>query len=72
MQGSSYRSEPSYYTFGNRRWPVFVRCYRERVKRAKCPQCVLDNTNVRLSPPGPRSTIKWWPAAGALLLLNMP
>ena len=51
MQGSSYRSEPSYYTFGNRRWPVFVRCYRERVKRAKCPQCVLDNTNVRLSPP---------------------
>ena len=52
MQGSSYRSEPSYYTFGNRSWPVFVRCYRERVKRVQVSTvCVLDNTNVRLSPP---------------------
>ena len=67
MQGSSYRSEPSYYTFGNRRWPVFVRCYRERVKRAQVSTvCVLDNTNVRLSPPGPRSTIAAtpWPMNG--------
>ena len=39
--------------------------------------CVLDNTNVRLSPPGQlhhcRRTLghEWWPAAGALLHLDM-
>ena len=72
MQGSSYKSEPSYYTFGNRRWPVFVRCYRERVKRAKCPQCVSWTILMCGCLRQTRSTIEWWPAAGALLLLNMP
>ena len=71
MQGS--RRKPSYYSthlvteVGRCLWDVTESGSRER----KCPQCVLDNTNVRLSPPGPRSTIEWWPAAGALLLLNM-
>ena len=44
MQGRPILYILHYTLDKNRSWRVFVRCYRERVKRAKCPPCVRWTT----------------------------